>query len=294
MACDDASAGFRPTARIAYSRCLVEVAESVMANPVRCESATALLERRQELLNRVRYQMNGRIIMSKKKAIATLAALALIAVPLSWYYSEAAPVEPPTMKAATASTGEKPSDAHISVIEVYIKGEDKVGVNGSKTSMDSFEKYMQHAAQEAMGSPGKENTVVIALTCEDGVSMGTVFAVQEKLRGMNLMNMSYTTSDGKDLTLVLPPIDYEKRLSEIPEEHISTLSVLGGGVVVLDGRKMKADQLTDAIKKILAADEYHILSVQISEEATYGDFVTLLELAKQAEAPRILVNHPAG
>jgi len=294
MACDDASAGFRAASRIAYSRCLVEVAESVMRNPVRCESATALLERRQELLNRVHYQMNGRITMSKKKAIAALAALAIIAVPLSWYYSEATPAEQPVMKAAAASPGEKSGDSHVSIIEVYIKGKDKVAVNGNKTNLDSFQKHVEHAAQEAMTAQGKENTVVIALTCDDEVSMGTVFAVQERLRQMDLMNMSYTTSAGKDLTLILPPIDYKKRLSEIPKEHISTLAIEGGGVVALDGKKMKTAQLSDAIKKILAADDKHILSVNISEDATYGDFVTVLEVAKQAEAPRILINHPSG
>jgi len=294
MACDDASAGFRAASRVAYSRCLVEVAESVMRNPVRCESATALLERRQELLNRVRYQMNGRVIMSKKRTIATLAALALIAVPLSWYYSEAAPAGQPVMEAAAASTGEKPGNDHVSIIEVFIKGENKVAVNGNKTNIDGFQKHMEHAAQEAMEVPGAEKTVVIALTCDDDVSMGMVFKVQERLRQMDLMNMSYTTSQGKDLTLILPPIDYKKRLSEIPEEHISTLAVKGGGVVALDGRKMKTAQLSDAISEIIAADDKHIISVKISEHATYGDFVAALEMAKQAQAPRILINHPTG
>ena len=132
------------------------------------------------------------------------------------------------------------------------------------------------------------------MTCDDNVSMGMVFEVQSRLRAMGLMNMSYTTSAGKDLTLILPPIDYKKRLSEIPEEHISTLAVKGGGVVALDGEKMQTSQLSDAIRKLLAADSKHIISVKISENATYGDFVTALEMAKQAEAPRILINHPTG
>ena len=70
--------------------------------------------------------------------------------------------------------------------------------------------------------------------------------------------------------------------------------IKGADKVALDGEKMHTSQLSDAIRKLLAADSKHIISVNISENATYGDFVTALEMAKQADAPRILINHPAG
>jgi len=286
MACDDASAGFRPASRVEYSRCLVEIAESVMQSPIGCGSASALLEHKHELLNRVKYQMEGAIKMSKRKTGIVLAALALIALPLSWYYSDAAPVATANPKAAP---GEEAGGAsHLSIVKVSIGAEGELAINETKTSYEYFRKNMQKAVA------GQEEKVVIAMACDDGVSMDRVFKIHAQLREMGLMKMTYVTSEGKDLTLMLPPLDYKEKLSEVPEKHISTLAVQGGGVVVLQGKKLKTAKLGDEIRKMLAMDDNMILSVIISEKATYGDFMTVLDVAKSADCPRILINDPTG
>jgi biopolymer transport protein ExbD len=163
-----------------------------------------------------------------------------------------------------------------------------VATNGNKTSLDGFQKAMEKAVA------GKEDKVVVAMSCDDGVPMGMVFKVHRHLREMGLMKMSYVTSAGNNLTLALPPFDYEKRLNEIAKEHISTLALKGGGVMLLDGESLKTVQLGDEVKKLFTLDDKHILSIKISEEATYGDFVTVLGIAKSADATRILINDPTG
>jgi biopolymer transport protein ExbD len=292
MACDDASAGFRPASRIEYSRCLVEIAESVMQNPVGCESASTLLDHKHELLNRVTYQIKGAIMMSKRKTGLVVAALALIALPLTWYYSDATPAassdgSPADAASSNAAQGGKTA-SHLSIIKVSIGGKSELAINDTKTSYDGFRKNMEKTVA------GKEDKVVIAMACDDGVSMGTVFNIHAQLREMGLMKMSYVTSDGKDLTLVLPPLDYKDKLSEVPEKHVSTLAVKGGDVVVLQGKKLETAKLGDEIKKMLARDDKMILSVEISEKATYGDFMNVLAVAKSADCQRILINDPTG
>ena len=215
-------------------------------------------------------------------------------MPLSWYYSEAAPALDETVTESAAAEGGDTGASHVSLVEVHVRGGNKIVVNGKNTDLDGFQKRVEKAVQSMTEAGDTGKTVVIAFSCDDDVSMSMVFEVQERLRRMNLMNMSYTTRAGRDLTLVLPPIDYEKRLGEIDEKHISTLMVTGGDTVELDGRRIKTAELGDAIRGILAADEFHILSVQISERATYGEFVEVLDTAKRADARRILVNPPAG
>jgi len=295
MACDDASAGFRPASRIEYSRCLVEIAESVMHNPVGCGPASALLGRKHELLSRVTYQMKGEITMSRRKTGIVLSALALIALPLSWYYIDATTSDssvnasPAYAASPKAAPGEKAGgSSHMQIVKVSIGGKSELAINDAATSYESFRKNMEKTVA------GMEDKVVVALACDDGVPMGTVFKIHAQLREMGLMKMSYVTSEGKDLTLMLPPLDYKKTLSEVPEKHISTLAVKGGGVLVLQGKKLKTARLGDEIKKMLAMDDKMILSVKISEKATYGDFMTVLDVAKSADCPRILINDPTG
>jgi beta-lactamase regulating signal transducer with metallopeptidase domain/biopolymer transport protein ExbD len=91
MACDDLSAGSGGCAGVEYSRFLVEIAESIVRTPATCESASTLMKKKNELLNRVRYQLKGGTMVSKRKSTVILAVLLLLVLPLSWYHTSAAP-----------------------------------------------------------------------------------------------------------------------------------------------------------------------------------------------------------
>jgi len=124
--------------------------------------------------------------------------------------------------------------------------------------------------------------------------MGVVYDVQEQLREMGLMKMSFVMNTGKGLDLMLPPPGFHERLKDVPVEHISNLAIEGGSTVNLNGKDVAIGQLGDQIEKILSMDDKHILSVRIAETATYGDFVNVLDVAKTAGAERILINERIG
>jgi bla regulator protein BlaR1 len=68
MACDDAAVSKGSRSPAAYSRYLVEIAERLLANPVGCQSASALVRQRHELIDRVRYQIKeGEMIFLSKR-----------------------------------------------------------------------------------------------------------------------------------------------------------------------------------------------------------------------------------
>lgn len=74
MACDDSSISQgRSCSSVTYSRALVEIAETMTSPGLGCGSASALIKKRQELYNRIRYQMEARM-----KTISTRTGMLLI------------------------------------------------------------------------------------------------------------------------------------------------------------------------------------------------------------------------
>ncbi|MBN2417209.1 TonB family protein [bacterium] len=76
MACDDSSISQgRSCSSVTYSRALVEIAETMTSPGLGCGSASALIKKRQELYNRIRYQMEARM-----KTISTRTGIMLITI----------------------------------------------------------------------------------------------------------------------------------------------------------------------------------------------------------------------
>jgi len=87
MSCDDNAVSFGKCTSVEYSRCLVEIAENMVHNRLGSSSASALIRRKHELLNRVKYQiMEGTMKQSLKlKRVIVLSGLFILFIPLSWY-----------------------------------------------------------------------------------------------------------------------------------------------------------------------------------------------------------------
>jgi TonB family protein len=91
MACDDLSTAKEKSLSVEYSRALVQIAENLMQPAVDCPSASALIRRKHEILNRVRYQMEDTMkILSKKRKMFILGGLILLIMPLSWAVARSA------------------------------------------------------------------------------------------------------------------------------------------------------------------------------------------------------------
>ncbi len=77
MACDDSAVQKERAVSVEYAKALVQIAEDLVHSNIGCASASALIRQRNELLNRVKYQMEGTMKTLSKKGVG-LIALGLI------------------------------------------------------------------------------------------------------------------------------------------------------------------------------------------------------------------------
>lgn len=88
MACDDLSVTTKKGSHVAYSRYLVQIAENLIQTSLGYSSASALIRQKNELLNRVKYQLEGTMRnLSRKKLTVVLTPLLLLLIPLSFTFS---------------------------------------------------------------------------------------------------------------------------------------------------------------------------------------------------------------
>ncbi|MBN2104732.1 TonB family protein [bacterium] len=85
MACDDVSVGPYRTCSVEYARVLVRIAEDLKHVQLGYVSASALIRQRNELLNRVQYQLEGSMKkLSRLKTALIIGLILACSVPLSW------------------------------------------------------------------------------------------------------------------------------------------------------------------------------------------------------------------
>lgn len=283
MACDDVSVASQPTSRLTYSRYLVEIAESLLRTPVRCDSASALIKRRNELLTRVQYQLRGGTMKSISRRVVpvVLAGLIVLMLPLSWYYSSG------TSKAAgeqklprTAKTDQ--------YVDLNVMNDHQVVIDGATVS---HERYIEKL-REIFASMGQD--AVIKLVCADEVSMSFINKIQRQLIDAGLTRVEFRNSSGAQMPLALPSEKIAQRMKEIPEEHIVHVHIGASGSVTWNKARTPAAELGQKMQWTLASDENAIVSIQTDDDATYGDFLSALRQLKQAGAKRIFINLPAN
>ncbi len=279
MACDDAASGSARASRLAYSRNLVEIAESVTRGPVPVETASALFGRRRELLNRVRYQTEGRSIMSVTRKGAVLAAAVLLVLPFSLYLSDTTPEAPGGAAVAGAKTGS--------------------GAPAVTIALDQADAALPEAKAEQLlakkvtkATENIDPNAVIRIVCDEKVPMATLFAVQDLLMDQGLYRVSYAVGEKKGLPLVLPAPKMKQQLARVSPEHLAAVHLTAGGGVLLDGRKAKPGAVAEWIQKRLQADSMLVVLLSADPDARYGQFTDALAQAKQAGAERISVGPP--
>ena len=299
MACDDAAAGRDRDSGVEYSRYLVEIAESVVRCPAVCGSASALIRRKNELLERVSYQLEeGRMrSIPRTRLLALSAAIVLLAVSLSWYGGGASaqsdpppppPKEatpPPPPKGATPPPPPKGQDRAgerlVRPVNVLLRS-DGAELDGKKVGMEEL--------AEALGIfAGKdpENVVVHVYTTPDA-KMGEVQFVQQTMRKLGINTISYRTFDGKDLPLELPPRKALERLEEMPDAMKINLYI-GKGSLKVGSRDVKLYDLEGVIREKLEETPMAVVVVHFESDANYGDFTGVIEILKAAHADRVAV-----
>jgi biopolymer transport protein ExbD len=299
MACDDASIGKDESSSVQYSRYLVEIAEGLVKRPVACETMSALIRRKNELLNRVTYQMKGGAMrsMSRKRVGVILAALIVMILPLSWYFGNAAPGEEsgssgrndivsaakPGISDKSTSTAESEKKS----IKFSIKGDNKFKIDGDTADMEDVRQKLLKLNEKML------NDYVVKLECDDEVKMGQVYLIQRMLMELDLFKIAYVNEFGTGLPLVMPPFDIKERMSEIPAANFSKIEIDASGLIRLDGEGIDLSKINDAVKEKLAQNAALIITIRTTEETEYRVFVKVLEEVKRAGAQRIMIDVPA-
>ncbi len=131
MACDDASVATRRNSSMEYSRYLVKIAEEMTLAELGCSSASALIRQRNELLNRVQYQIMEVAMkhISKKKLGVIVTILLLSFGLLSFTFSSSPPPDEP-MNFAVQKRGKVYGNVRDKETGKQIEGA-KVGIEGT-------------------------------------------------------------------------------------------------------------------------------------------------------------------
>ena len=316
MACDDLSAGRGGCAGVEYSRFLVEIAESIVKTPTTCESASTLIKRKNELLNRVRYQMKGGAMLSKGKTIALLAGLLLLVLPLSWYHTSAASEEGKKARTENSRPGERsqenqktpqpapaaplepapeavparpapPREPAGGSISIEVGGGERVVVDGEAVGWTVMTEQLRKIA-------AVDDKKVIKLKCADDTPMEQIHRIHKVLRDSGLDRIEYRNGEGYGAPLVLPPSDLEERLGEINAIAKAVLLVAASGRVTLDGEPVGMQDLSDIVAKRLEKVPPLVVLLQTEKQTLYKDFLETLAALKKAGAQRIAIMEPAS
>jgi beta-lactamase regulating signal transducer with metallopeptidase domain len=285
MACDDKSVTPNPRSRLEYSRFLINLAETALARPVASESASTLLRRKSELMNRVTYQMKEGVMKNVSKKVMGLVLLVLLAsaLPLSLVYGEKkAPPPPPP-----------PPPAKMELVEVAL-GEDSFTVDGKDTSYASLAEDLKKAVA------GREGKVVVAIKAAPDLPMGKLHRLQKELQQMDIHKVVYTGEPGKKLAMVLPTEEQEMKMKQVGEDMVVGLMVDGQGLAHLSGMKhgdksgLKPEKAVALIMKIAQENEHLIVDLQTTSETPYQAMIEVLGLLKQSGLKRIHIADPVS
>ena len=109
MACDDTISHRSKEHSIHYVRALVQIAENLVQTRLICASFSALIKQRNELMNRVQYQLEDEMKKPKGwKVLSGLAILLILAISLSTFCSKSEPAGDGTQSGIINSEETKP------------------------------------------------------------------------------------------------------------------------------------------------------------------------------------------
>lgn len=332
MACDDETGGAEGCSGLAFSRYLVEIAETTVHRSVSVIPASALMWHRSELFDRVRYQMTGGGVktMSVKKTVIAVAALVLMALPFSWYYGEARPGA--GSGAAVEAAGDEQLPKPLPkppAPPAPAKPVSPAPANPAPPSGPALPAEAAAPAPPAPPGPGKMKTIevslydgrnvrvegedaafedlrrllgeragddrekaVVKIVCNPGVVMRDVYDLQAVLRRLDLMKVSYVTEDGKTMPHMLPPGDVEEHLKELDPGDIAVIKMNAGGLIGPEGITRGLDELEGLLRRRVEDNPRLVVRLLSAPDATFASFLDVMERIQEAGAKRLLIEVP--
>jgi biopolymer transport protein ExbD len=160
-----------------------------------------------------------------------------------------------------------------------------IQVDGKVVSLDEFTAKLKQIKQET----GRE--CVAKLACHDEVNMARYYKVQQHLQQAGVDKVIYMGEKVK-IPLALPGKDIQAKLAKVAAKDITKLQVKPGGVLLVDGKKIKGKKAYDVLAKLHEDNPHRVFSVKPAGEASYADFMKTMTLLKKCGADRIVVQDP--
>jgi TonB family protein len=298
MACDDATAGLERESSAAYSRCLLEIAESIAGAPYVHAASPSLLRTRNELLERIRYRMEVDSMkrISKKATACIVSCAVLLILGSSWHVGGAAAGDRAGIDGSAGSGADGPANAaarpplpaagekqsKLPRVLVELENGRTVTVEGTTAELEDLKKTLR----EKLGGAD----AVIKIKCEPGVTMEQVTEVQRILHDLGLTKVSYVRMEGGDLPLMLPPPNIMKRVADLDPDDLVELHLDESGGIFIDGAPLEEPSVAPRIEQLLARNPNLIIAIETQPMTPYEKFERVLGAVKDAGAERILVN----
>ena len=271
MACDDISVAGNKSSAIIYSRYLIKIAEYMVQSRIGCPSASALIKQKNNLINRIKYQMEDSTMkpLSKRSIGVIATGLLLLALPLSWNLVSAKPV--------------KLADNKMKKVDLVFVNENEIKINDQKTSFENLDK----AIKKIIGDD-KEH-IVFNLIFDESATMETVSKVQHKLQESGLFNIAYAGVSKNELSLVLASTELKEKAKKLPKKDVLNINVNAKGEISVDGETIELAKMHDVTKKHLTMNPNLVISLRTEKDTKFTDYTHVLEVLKKAGATRILV-----
>ena len=284
MACDDQSVADHPHSRLEYSRFLVGLAETALVCPVASESASTLLQKKSELMNRVSYQVKEGVMKNVSKKMMGLILLVLLvsALPLSLVHGEKKVSSPPPPPPP-------PPPAKYVMIEVAMGG-GLFTIDGKETNFQSFQTDLKKTMRSKTNK--SDRPVVVAIKGAPDLPMGKLHFMQEELKKTGVHKVVYSGETGKKLSLVLPSAKEKKQMQELGEKMVVGLMIDAKGQAHFKGKKLPVEKAASILKKMADDNPGLVVDLQTQKQTPYEAMVTALGALKKVKIKRIHIADP--
>jgi biopolymer transport protein ExbD len=243
------------------------------------------MRRKKELLSRVKYQMKGEPmrVISKKRVAVALAALVLLAAPLSLYRGGLTAKQPAVSPAGSPAPV---PGKDLKSITVSLQKGSKAKVGETSVDLEDLAELLEGQVT------GDREKMVVHIDCDKNASMGFIYQVQKLLTEMDLRKVNFRGPGYEDMAIVLPPADIDDWLGKLREKNVVRLIVDKEGHALIDGEKIPHAKLQGVIEEHLSNNPNIVFTLESFGDTKYGAFLEALEKMKGAGAPRIVIVPP--
>jgi len=283
MACDDASVPDEGSFRAEYCRTLLEAAESVTQDSFACQTASALFRRKNELLNRVHYQLKEGVMRSipKTAIVSFVILLAVLTAAFSWYRTGKA-ADMATRKIVDTQQAEHSSSTRF--VDVTIDADDGLLLDGERLTIEQFGTEITKIGDEEKGN------TIINLDCIGDMPMSKLFTVQQILQKADLTKVNYKSDLAAALPLVLPSEKVRLRIQDLPESDMLHVTVSSPGSVRIHRADIPVGNVNGTIKHLCDQNQQLVVFIDVNADVSYEDFIRVLDQVKKGGAKRIMIN----